>query len=91
MSGRRQRTQPAAAVTLHNRATHLDGQAGQQPGVAGHTAAVFARLIGAANDMIVQQCGVYASLVQQLSYDLRQQVIRTDARQRPRLLAEGGT
>src|SRR5205807_887822 len=47
------RVEPAAAIALQYRAGNLDRQSGEEPGMPRNAAAVLSRLIGAADDDIL--------------------------------------
>ena len=54
------RVEAAAAIALQHRAGDLDRQSGEQPGMARDAAAVLARLVGAADDDILDLLRVEA-------------------------------
>src|SRR6516162_182707 len=83
------RIEAAAAVALQNRAGDLDRQARQQPGVPPDAAAVFARLIGAANDDILDLFRVERALLDDLGDDRGEHVIGPHSRESAGVAAEG--
>ena len=82
--------QARTAQTVDRRARHLDGQPGQQRGHAGDVAVVFAGLVGAAQDRIVQLFPTHAGIAGYQGLDGHGgKIIRPHGRQGAAVAAEG--
>ena len=80
--------QPGAAQPVDGLAGDLDRQPGQQRGHARHVAVVLARLVGAAEDHVLDARGIDARLVDGGPDDQRGQVVRAHRAQRAAVAAD---
>ncbi len=84
------RLQPGGAEPVEGHRSHLDGQAGQEGGHAGHIAVVFSRLIGAAEihlfDLLRPDCSAF----DRLPDDQRRHVVRAHGGQCAAVRADRG-
>mmetsp|Transcript_15807 Transcript_15807/g.43875 ORF Transcript_15807/g.43875 Transcript_15807/m.43875 type:complete len:229 (-) Transcript_15807:274-960(-) len=88
---RAHRVQARTAQPVDRHARHVDGQACEQGGHAGHVAVVLAGLVGAAVDHILHRRPVQARVAGHQGLERqRAEVIGADAGQRAAVAAEGG-
>ncbi len=71
-----------AAQPVHRLPGDLDGEARQQRRHPGHVAVVLARLVRAAEDHVVHECGIDARPLDQCAQRDRGQVVRPDRGER---------
>ncbi len=82
--------QAAAAIALQDRACDLDRQPGEEPGMAPDAAAVLARLVGAADDHVLDLFRGERALFDDFGDDRGQHVVGPHPGERPGMAAEGG-
>src|SRR5262249_3832937 len=82
--------EPAAAIALQHRTRDLYRQAGQEPGMPPHAAAVLARLIGATDDDVLDLFRVEGALLDELGDDCGQHVVGPHPGEGAGVAAEGG-
>ena len=90
MGGARRGLQAGAAEAVHGLPRDLDGQAGQERGHAGDVPVVLARLIGAAEDHIVDPVGRKGGAVEQAADRRRGEVVGADLGERAAGAADRG-
>ena len=84
------RVEPAAAIALQYRAGDLDRQSGQEPGMPRDAAAVFAGLVGAAVDDVLDPFRVEGTLLDDLGDDRGQHVVGSHPGESAGVPAKGG-
>src|SRR5579871_657966 len=91
LRGHHDRVQAATAIALQHRAGDFDRQPGEEPGMARHAATVFAGLIGAADDDILDPGRVERAFFDDRRNDRGEHVVGAHPRQGAGVAAERGT
>ena len=88
--GARGGLQPRAAETVHRLSRDLDRQAGEQRGHARDVAVVLARLVGAAEDHVIDPVGRESGAREQAANGRRGEIVGPDLGQRAAGAADRG-